>query len=382
MERITERRREPEPVAFNRRIEETQLRLGQEAGRVASLPRVLKAADIPWEKSMQTALSRQWVSAAPRDRLAKAPIRTMGILEQILEPGMKGGRHRHVREAIFYIIDGEGYEIHDGKRYDWAAGDIMAVPSYCDHQHFNPDPRLRSRMWYSIPVVVEFMGIHWIEQIETGPGYRLAEGTQPVLGPGNKIIGYRTPDGQEVKFELDESIQSRLDASSTAVETIDAPANSYDEYIKLLQEEVRWRASAPHVVKGADVPWENTRMGKIKFLVTPRSGCGLKAYDAFLQEMPPGGCSGRHRHAAEEAHKILRGRGYDVHDGVRHDWEAEDVVCIPPYVEHQHFNSDPRETALFVAFQSRLYGFLGHGGIYHLEDAGPRPFDKSRRHGR
>jgi len=45
--------------------------------------------------------------------------------------------HGHVNEAAFYILDGEGYEIHDGVRYDWKAGDIAIVHNNCVHQHFN-----------------------------------------------------------------------------------------------------------------------------------------------------------------------------------------------------------------------------------------------------
>ena len=43
----------------------------------------------------------------------------------------------HVNEAAFYILDGDGYEIHDGIRYDWHAGDIAIVHNNCVHQHFN-----------------------------------------------------------------------------------------------------------------------------------------------------------------------------------------------------------------------------------------------------
>ena len=40
-------------------------------------------------------------------------------------------------KAAFYILDGAGYEIHDGVRYDWKAGDAAIVPNNCVHQHFN-----------------------------------------------------------------------------------------------------------------------------------------------------------------------------------------------------------------------------------------------------
>ncbi len=368
MEQIVERRREPEPVAFSRVIEETQRRVAQEADKAASLPRVLKAADTPFTMGMQ-AFSKHWIGGAPKDRLSKAPIRTMAISEQIMDPGMRGGRHRHVREAIFYIIEGEGYEIHDGKKYEWSAGDIMTVPSYCDHQHFNPNPRQRARMWYSISPVVEFLGVHWMEQIEMKSGYSIPPDARPVYGPDKRLIGYETPDGQKFNMGVNQTIQQRINSRLENVVHIEKPRDTYQKYVKLLEQEVRWRESVPHVIRNSDASWEDTQMGRIKFMVTPHSNCGLKTYDAFIQEIPPGGASGKHRHMAEEAHKILQGKGYDIHDGVRHDWEAEDMVCIPPYVTHQHFNSDPKHAARFVAYQPRWYTFMGHGGIEHLANA-------------
>jgi quercetin dioxygenase-like cupin family protein len=58
-------------------------------------------------------------------------------------PGMAGGKsqkHGHVNEAAFYILDGQGAEIHDGMRYEWAAGDAAIVHNNCVHQHFNRNP--------------------------------------------------------------------------------------------------------------------------------------------------------------------------------------------------------------------------------------------------
>jgi Cupin domain len=44
--------------------------------------------------------------------------------------------HGHQNEAAFYILEGAGYEIHDGQRYDWSAGDTLYVPTNTVGQHF------------------------------------------------------------------------------------------------------------------------------------------------------------------------------------------------------------------------------------------------------
>ena len=50
-----------------------------------------------------------------------------------------------MNEAAFYVLDGEGYEIHDGVRYDWKAGDVSIVHNNCVHQHFNANPTKPAR---------------------------------------------------------------------------------------------------------------------------------------------------------------------------------------------------------------------------------------------
>jgi uncharacterized RmlC-like cupin family protein len=45
----------------------------------------------------------------------------------VLAPGGKSDKHGHMNEAMFYILDGKGHEIHDGVRYDWEAGDVVVT---------------------------------------------------------------------------------------------------------------------------------------------------------------------------------------------------------------------------------------------------------------
>jgi len=46
-----------------------------------------------------------------------------------------GQKHGHLNSAVFFVIKGRGYDIHDGRRIDWKAGDIMIVETGCVHQH-------------------------------------------------------------------------------------------------------------------------------------------------------------------------------------------------------------------------------------------------------
>lgn len=64
---------------------------------------------------------------------------------EVYAPGGYTQKHGHMNSAVFYIIDGKGYDVHDGQRYDWEAGDIFIVENACVHQHFNSDPHKPAR---------------------------------------------------------------------------------------------------------------------------------------------------------------------------------------------------------------------------------------------
>ena len=106
--------------------------LKEELARLRAQPRVRKAKDIKFVDGPQ-AFSRHYVE--PKDGITQ----TFHLHLEEYGPGGKSQKHGHVNEAAFYILDGNGYEIHDGIRYDWSAGDIAIVHNNCVHQHFNAD---------------------------------------------------------------------------------------------------------------------------------------------------------------------------------------------------------------------------------------------------
>src|SRR5438270_6112257 len=104
--------------------------LKDELDRLRALPRVIKGKDLKLDGGPQH-FSRHYVE--PEDGRTQ----TLHIHLEEYAPGGTTQKHGHVNEAAFYILDGAGYEIHDGTRYDWKAGDIAIVHNNCVHQHFN-----------------------------------------------------------------------------------------------------------------------------------------------------------------------------------------------------------------------------------------------------
>jgi gentisate 1,2-dioxygenase len=61
----------------------------------------------------------------------------IGSTMQALTPGMHTQAHRHVHSAVYHVLEGTGYTIIDGIKYEWSKGDFFALPPWCWHEHVN-----------------------------------------------------------------------------------------------------------------------------------------------------------------------------------------------------------------------------------------------------
>jgi len=140
------------------------------------------------------------------------------------------------------------------------------------------------------------------------------------------------------------------------------------------------------IVRPQDMPWEMARQGLLKHLLNEQMNTRMETVDAYMQIIPPGSRSGRHRHLAEECLYVLEGTGYDLHQDCdlevaeryewkpqpevkRYEWEAGDVIYIPPNTIHQHFNADPARPARLISATNRIYKYCGLNDLEQLEDA-------------
>ena len=42
-----------------------------------------------------------------------------------------------MNSAVFFVLKGKGYDIHDRRKIPWEAGDALIVENACVHQHLN-----------------------------------------------------------------------------------------------------------------------------------------------------------------------------------------------------------------------------------------------------
>lgn len=137
--------------------------LGAELRRLRSMPRVRKAKNIRFVDGPQT-YSRHYVE--PKHGITQ----TFHLHIEEYGPGGRSQKHGHVNEAAFYILDGAGYEVHDGVRYDWKAGDIAIVHNNCVHQHFNAsDTKPARALVIKTKPMFMFMNMLFQKQVEPRP---------------------------------------------------------------------------------------------------------------------------------------------------------------------------------------------------------------------
>lgn len=140
------------------------------------------------------------------------------------------------------------------------------------------------------------------------------------------------------------------------------------------------------IVRPSDMPWEMSRQGLLKHLINENMNTRMETIDAYMQILPPGSRSGKHRHLAEECVYVLEGRGYDIHQDSdveisdvfswtinpevkKFEWEAGDLIYIPPNTVHQHFNADPSRPARLISTTNRIFKQIGLNTLEQFEDA-------------
>jgi quercetin dioxygenase-like cupin family protein len=162
---------------------------------------------------------------------------------------------------------------------------------------------------------------------------------------------------------------------------------------KLYQGKLEDAQSAPvrnskrkKIIHPEDMPWELSPQGLLKHLLNEGMNTRMETVDAYMLIIAPGSRSGKHRQLAEECLYVLEGRGYDLHQDCdveitdtyhwkpqdevkRYDWEAGDVIYIPPNTIQQHFNADPERPVRLISVINRIYKACGLNDLEQIENA-------------
>ena len=165
-----------------------------------------------------------------------------------------------------------------------------------------------------------------------------------------------------------------------------ANAGLYEALLKDASEAPSRNAKRRKIVHPEEMPWELSRQGLLKHLLNEGMNTRMETVDAYMLVIPPGSRSGKRRQLAEECLYVVEGRGYDLHQDCdveitdtyhwkvqdevkRYEWEAGDVIYIPPNTVSQHFNGDGERPVRLISAVNRIFKASGLNDLEQIEDA-------------
>jgi quercetin dioxygenase-like cupin family protein len=310
------------------------------------------------------------------DILKRAPVYDLTSHFSDIQPKAPArGAHRHISAPTLFCLSGRGWEINDGKTYSFGTYDMLVVPPFTIHQH-GGDDEAGCQIFVPQSRLFSLLGLTKREQIKFGDNPTFPQGTEPLRDGQGKLIGYRIKKGVlgikediDVMLGADQKTETVFRARKEASPWEGPVENTYNRYLKLFHDESVFCNTVTHVIAYEAQPWEWCRQGRLKWFTHPEINSAARRVWLYMQEIPPGSRSGKHRHVTEEQVLVIEGRGYDVHDGKRWDWERGDLISIPAMVEHQHFNTDQNSHVFLLSSMPSVGVALGLGGIEQLEDA-------------
>ena len=131
---------------------------------------VVSGDQLPWERTRQGKL-KWYLHPAKPDTV----IKNLLVWEQDIPPGSRTGKQHLPGGLVHYILEGIGYSVIDGKRYDWKEGDGLGLPLKPEGvvcQHFNRSTDRPAHFLVVMPNLIEALGVDlgsWFDQLEDAP---------------------------------------------------------------------------------------------------------------------------------------------------------------------------------------------------------------------
>ena len=237
-------------------------------------------------------------------------------------PGERNIGHRHVDEAIIYMLRGSGHSVlyQEDKSKDWPqqhvvewqAGSLIAIPINAYHQHFNAQPGVTAVRQLAIKNVPTLRSIFNSREVIYANPYRF----------------YDRYHDEPDYFQISERAGPR-----------------------------QWRTNFVKDLQTFPLdPWPERGEGVSTMYFDMAGNQTLRPH---LTELDADGRTAPHRHLREELIHVLSGRGYTriwFEDGpeLTVEWEAGDLFSPPLNAWHEHVNLNGGEPARYYSVENMV----------------------------
>jgi quercetin dioxygenase-like cupin family protein len=231
------------------------------------------------------------------------------------------GKHSHGEEAV-YIVEGKGFSVIDGLRYDWETGSCLFIPFGAAHQHFNSgDKAVRYFSAMALPLE-RFVGMAKLTQYE--------EAGETALGES---------DGLQIAESDIHPEHGRI-----VIRAKDAPifaAGQYGAFLDRRKDEFTESMAKEMKTPGA----VGHRSRFIMLMGAPENN--FKSREVEITSIlcdEPGMHSGKHSHM-EALLYVLQGEGHSIVDGEKVPWKKGTLFQVQgPQTVHEHYNTGKIES--------------------------------------
>jgi uncharacterized cupin superfamily protein len=249
--------------------------------------------------------------------------------------GWHTGKHKHGEEAL-HIVEGSGFSIVNGVRYDWAKCSTMVLPFGSEHQHFNTGP-VPARYFSVLSVHLEhFVGVHRTVQFEhCGP--TTASPDAPASADGLDERGRR------IVLRLEQAPVHLGGEGGKPPPTIEP-----GKPLVLGTREGMKRMGGAHMAKRTELMRWGTQTN------------GFQIQEQEISDIltdSPHSYGGTHAHM-EAILYILDGTGHSIIDGEEVPWKKGSCLQVPgPQTVHQHINDGDVESQMLRVAAGVRYFF-------------------------
>ena len=150
-----------------------------EQSRRRATKRAIRARELRWEDNVHGK------SAYIVDSVTGFASRNLAMFVREIPPGAATGTHHHNFEAVAYVLDGRGHDVHDDRVVRWRTGDGLYIPPMVSHQHVNDDPAESAWLLFIANwPLLNHLGITTFVQTEEAPRRRRARVAARVRSDG------------------------------------------------------------------------------------------------------------------------------------------------------------------------------------------------------